>query len=223
MAQQATPSKATEVSIPPVGLGGILSLPKAPAGLVLFAHGSFSGRFSPRNQQVAETLNQAGLATLLFDLLTADEARDRRHVFDIALLAERLVDATEWVAANPAIAALPLGYFGASTGAAAALAAAGRADSRVAAVVSRGGRPDLAGSFLPSVRAATLLIVGSKDEDVLALNQAAFDRLVCEKQLAIVAGASHLFEEAGALDQVIELARGWFLAKMGRHQAKAGR
>ena len=223
MAQPANPAIAKEVSIPPLGLGGILRVPNSPIGLVLFAHGSGSSRFSPRNQMVADSLNRAGLATLLFDLLTDDEARDRRNVFDIALLGDRLAQATTWAGADRSTGFLPLGYFGASTGAAAALAAAGRANSPVVAIVSRGGRPDLAGAHLRSVHAGTLLIVGGKDEVVLALNRAAFDRLTCEKQLAIVAGASHLFEESGALERVIELTRDWFLGQMQQPHASTDR
>lgn len=199
------------VRIAPIGLEGLLSLPKAASGTVLFAHGSGSSRFSPRNTYVAEALQTAGLATLLFDLLTEPEAANRARVFDIPLLADRLVMATEWTATQPETAALPIGYFGASTGAAAALVAAARSDRDIAAVVSRGGRPDLADADLARVRAPTLLIVGGADEEVLDLNRMALAQLNCEKKLSVVPGATHLFEEPGTLDQVIELARDWFV------------
>jgi dienelactone hydrolase len=193
-----------------MGLDGLLSLPEPTAGIVLFAHGSGSSRLSPRNTYVAEALQEAGLATLLFDLLTDEEAADRALVFDIPLLAERLAMATEWITAQPEASALPVGYFGASTGAAAALVAAARGGRDIAAVVSRGGRPDLADTDLPQVRAPTLLIVGGADDVVLELNRMALAKLTCEKELAIVPGATHLFEEPGTLDQVIALARDWF-------------
>jgi putative phosphoribosyl transferase len=185
--------------------------------VVLFAHGSRSSRLSPRNVEVARTLNGAGLATLLFDLLRDDEAGDRANVFDIGLLASRLDAATGWLVGREHMAGLPVGYFGASTGAAAALvAAAGRED--VAAIVSRGGRPDLAGPRLPDVRAPTMLIVGGSDRDVLELNRDARARLRCQSELVIVPGATHLFEERGALDEVARLATGWFV----RHLRSAG-
>lgn len=196
-------------------LTGDLHVPPQPVGIVLFAHGSGSGRLSPRNQQVAAALREGGLATLLFDLLTpAEEQRDLRTGelrFDIPLLASRLTEASAFVAHEPRLARLPLGYFGASTGAAAALIAA--AHGAVAAVVSRGGRPDLAEHALGSVRAPTLLIVGGADDPiVLELNRKAFDRLArAEKRLEIVPGAGHLFEEPGALERVSTLAREWFL------------
>jgi dienelactone hydrolase len=190
--------------------------------VVAFAHGSGSSRFSPRNNYVAEALQDAGLATLLFDLLTDDEAKDRANVFDIPLLAERLIMAADWLGHDAQTEPLPLGYFGASTGAAAALAAAAHAPGRVAAVVSRGGRPDLAGFCLDKVEAPTLLIVGGHDEQVLELNRAALQQLTCEKELAIVPGATHLFEEAGTLDQVIELARSWFLKHLSRQAGGEG-
>lgn len=199
------------VRIAPIGLEGLLAVPEAAGGIVLFAHGSGSSRLSPRNTYVAEALQDAGLATLLFDLLTDAEAADRARVFDIPLLAERLLMATEWTALNPETAALPLGYFGASTGAAAALVAAARSDRDIAAVVSRGGRPDLADADLARVRAPTLLIVGGADTAVLDLNRTALARLNCEKRLSVVPGATHLFEEPGTLDEVIELARDWFV------------
>jgi putative phosphoribosyl transferase len=179
-------------------------------GLVLFAHGSGSGRFSPRNNYVAAALRSAGLATLLFDLLTEGEAADRSNVFDIDLLAERLALATSWARQQDNLSDLPIGYFGASTGAAAALVAAARAPEDVGAIVSRGGRPDMAGAVLGKVRAPTLLIVGGDDAGVVELNEQAFAKLQCEKSLEIVPGATHLFEEPGALDQVIDLAQQWF-------------
>jgi putative phosphoribosyl transferase len=193
-----------------VVLPGALVVPPSPTGVVLFAHGSGSSRLSPRNVRVAEGLHDAGLATLLFDLLTDAEAADRANVFDVPLLGRRLLAAHAWVDAQPAVAGLPVGYFGASTGAAAALwAAADRADT-VAAVVSRGGRPDLAGPRLPEVTAATLLIVGGRDEHVLELNRDARRRLTAPSQLEVVPGAGHLFEEPGALDEVTRLAADWF-------------
>jgi putative phosphoribosyl transferase len=200
----------TDVCIPPIGLGGVLGLPHPASGLVLFAHGSGSGRFSPRNTYVATALRSAGLATFLFDLLTEDEAADRRNVFDIELLAERLTLATAWVRQQEDAKRLPIGYFGASTGAAAALVAAARSPGDVGAIVSRGGRPDLASPVLADVGAPTLLIVGGHDVGVLDLNRQALAKLQCEKRLEIVPGATHLFEEPGALDQVIDLARSWF-------------
>lgn len=179
-------------------------------GVVAFAHGSGSSRTSPRNRQVAAVLHAHGLATLLLDLLTPDEAEDRRLVFDIPLLAERLVLAVDWLRARPSMARLPLGLFGASTGAAAALCAAAARPGDVSAVVSRGGRPDLAAAVLGVVQAPTLLIVGGGDVDVLALNREALRALRCDKQLAVVPGATHLFEEPGTLDAVAHLAAGWF-------------
>ena len=196
-----------------VRLQGTLTLPPYPRGVVLFAHGSGSSRLSPRNQFVADALVTANFGSLLFDLLTEREAEDRSNVFDIALLAGRLRHATTWVAAYPATAGLGVGYFGASTGAAAALVAAAAAGPTVGAVVSRGGRPDLAGDRLPLVRAPTLLIVGGADAGVLELNRAALAQLRGIKQLAIVPGATHLFEERGALEAVARLAAEWF----GRH------
>ena len=198
------------VRIAPMGLEGLLSLPKAASGIVLFAHGSGSSRLSPRNTYVAEALQTAGLATLLFDLLTESEAADRARVFDIPLLADRLAMATEWVATGPETTGLAIGYFGASTGAAAALVAAARSQRDIAAVVSRGGRPDLADANLARVRAPTLLIVGGADGTVLDLNRMALAQLTCEKKLTVVPGATHLFEEPGTLDEVIGLARSWF-------------
>lgn len=208
------------IRIPPLDLEGLLAVPRGAEGLVLFAHGSGSSRFSPRNTYVAEALRAAGLGTLLFDLLTPSEADDRRKVFDIALLAERLVQATQWATNDPQTRDLRLGYFGASTGAAAALVAAALAEKAgnaadIGAVVSRGGRPDLAGPYLAKVRAPTLLIVGGLDTQVIELNREALAELRCEKNIEIVPGATHLFEEPGTLDRVIELARAWFVAHLG--------
>jgi dienelactone hydrolase len=195
-------------------LEGDLIHPEGAEGLVLFAHGSGSSRHSPRNRYVAHVLNEARLATLLMDLLTPEEeAVDRRtaHLrFDIGLLAERLVDTTDWVKGQAGLRDLPVGYFGASTGAAAALVAAAARPQLVGAVVSRGGRPDLAGPALPLVRAPTLLIVGGDDVQVIALNREAMARMHCEKELVIIPGAGHLFEEPGALDKVALYAREWF-------------
>jgi dienelactone hydrolase len=198
-----------------VELDGALAIPQNAPGVVVFAHGSGSGRLSPRNRFVARTLREAGLGTLLIDLLTADEeAVDVRTAalrFDIGLLAERVVGATDWLAGVEATAVLPVGYFGASTGAGAALVAAARRPERVAAVVSRGGRPDLAADDLPKVQSPTLLIVGGADGPVIGLNRQALDRLGSrEKGLHIVPGATHLFEEPGALEEVARLAADWF-------------
>src|SRR5712672_3839858 len=197
-----------------VTLEGNLTLPEQSRGIVLFAHGSGSSRHSPRNRYVARVLNEAKLATLLIDLLTLhEEVIDTRtaHLrFDIDLLAERLVDATDWLTQFPDTKNFPIGYFGASTGAAAALAAAALRPDPVGAIVSRGGRPDLAGAALIRVRAPTLLIVGGEDVQVIELNRAALAQLRCEKQLVIVPGATHLFEEPGALDVVAQLACDWF-------------
>jgi putative phosphoribosyl transferase len=197
-----------------VTLEGNLTLPQDSHGIVLFAHGSGSSRHSPRNRYVARVLNEAKLATLLIDLLTPHEevidARTAQLRFDIDLLAERLVDATDWLTQFPDTKDLPIGYFGASTGAAAALAAAAVRPEVVGAIVSRGGRPDLARAALAQVRAPTLLIVGGNDGQVIELNRAALAQLRCEKQLMIVPGATHLFEEPGALDEVARLACDWF-------------
>lgn len=192
------------------GLAGILVVPDDASGLVIFAHGSGSGRLSPRNAYVATRLQRAGLATLLLDLLTPQEEQDRRNVFDIPLLATRLRLAADWAAAEPATAHLRLGYFGASTGGGAALRAAA-ADPRIGAVVSRGGRPDLAGAeALARVAAPTLLIVGARDDVVIELNAAAHHAMYCPRELVIVPDAGHLFEEPGTLDRVVELASTWF-------------
>ncbi len=206
-----------EVRIPAgkAWLCGDLTLAPGFTGLVLFAHGSGSGRHSARNRQVAARLQRVGIATLLFDLLTAEEEQvdqhTREHRFDIPLLTRRMQDATAWVARQPELSQLPIGYFGASTGSAAALIAAARLGEGVAAVVSRGGRPDLAGpAALAAVTAPTLLIVGGADHAVIELNQAAFEGLHCLKRLDIVPGATHLFEEHGALEEVSSLAADWF-------------
>jgi putative phosphoribosyl transferase len=193
-----------------VRLAGDLTMPTAASGLVLFAHGSGSSRMSPRNRAVARALNDAGLATLLFDLLDDEEALRRELVFDIPLLAKRLEAVTRWIGSQPRLQSLPIGYFGASTGAAAALRAAGELRGAVAAVVSRGGRPDLAGDRLPSVTAPTLLIVGGRDPEVLELNRSAAAALRCPHDLVVVEGAGHLFEEPGTLERVAELAVMWF-------------
>lgn len=200
----------TEIRVPPNDLPGTLTVPSQARAVIAFAHGSGSGRFSPRNRQVAARLQRDRLATLLFDLLTDDEAQDRRNVFDIPLLAQRLAEAIDWLREAPPTRGLPLGLFGASTGAAAALVAAAGHSARIAAVVSRGGRPDLAGDALACVRAPALLIVGGADTEVLRLNRAAARQLPrCE--LAIVPHATHLFEEPGALEQVADLAAAWFV------------
>jgi putative phosphoribosyl transferase len=222
--------RLVRVSAGAVTLEGNLSLPKGAGGIVLFAHGSGSSRHSPRNRYVARLLNQAKLATLLVDLLTSEEeAIDMRtaHLrFNIGLLAERLVAATDWLTEQPDTRPLRIGYFGASTGAAAALVAAAERPDVVGAVASRGGRPDLAGPALARVRAPTLLIVGGNDFQVIELNRAAFALLRGEKQLVIVPGATHLFEEPGALDEVARLAREWFerhLIPMESHPTAAGK
>jgi len=192
-------------------LSGSLVIPDRSTGLVVFAHGSGSSRHSPRNRFVAEALNRAGLGTLLVDLLTGDEELNRAYVFNVTLLAARLAGITGWLHGEPATAALPLGYFGASTGAAAALwAAAASPPLPVAAIVSRGGRPDLAGPRLAQVQAPTLLIVGGEDSLVLDLNLQAQTQLTCQSRLEVIPGATHLFEEPGALERVADLARGWF-------------
>lgn len=198
------------VRIEPNGLEGLLGMNDMPQGLVLFAHGSGSGRHSPRNNYVASGLRQAGMVTLLLDLLRPEEEDDRAKVFDIPLLASRLLDATRWARQQRDLAQLPIGYFGASTGAGAALVAAAEPSVEVAAVVSRGGRPDLAGPALARVRAPTLLIVGGLDMPVIDLNKQALAQLNCDKELTIVPGATHLFEEPGTLAQVLALAAGWF-------------
>lgn len=197
-----------------VTLEGNLNMPAQPQGVILFAHGSGSSRHSPRNQFVARELYNAGFATLLIDLLTEQEEAEDRHTghlrFNINLLSERVITATEWLTEQPEMRGLKTGYFGASTGAAAALVAAAERSNSVGAVVSRGGRPDLARTALPRVLAPTLLIIGSKDTEVLALNRMAASLLQGEKRIEIVNGATHLFEEPGALEQVAQLARQWF-------------
>ena len=204
-------------------LSGNLTIPEGAASLVLFAHGSGSSRHSPRNQFVARTLNDAGLATLLFDLLTQhEEAIDMRtgeHRFNIGLLAERLVHATKWTKQQEQTRDLRIGYFGSSTGGAAALVAASEIPQDVGAIVSRGGRPDLAGDALPKVQVPTLLIVGGNDDIVIELNEQARDRMRCEVKLEIVPGATHLFEEPGALEKVANLASDWFVNHIGAKSA----
>jgi putative phosphoribosyl transferase len=192
-------------------LSGLLKVPAGAVGVVAFAHGSGSGRFSPRNQFVARALEEGGLATLLLDLLEEEEAENRAKVFNIELLAERLQSAADWLGQQPETDALRLGYFGASTGAGAALVAAARNPSAVGAVVSRGGRPDLAHAHLSIVRAPTLLIVGGNDDVVIELNEQALRLLRCLKELVIVPGATHLFEEPGTLEEVARLAKQWFV------------
>jgi len=191
-------------------LKGFLGLPPGAAGIVLFAHGSGSGRLSPRNRYVAHQLQEGGIATLLIDLLTEREAEDRRSVFDVDMLADRVLLAGRWLGRDARTKALPLGYFGASTGAGAALQAGARAPSLIKAIVSRGGRPDLAEPYLSHVKAPTLLIVGEHDEEVIKLNRAAAGLLTCRKRIVIVPGATHLFEEPGTLEQVAGEALDWF-------------
>jgi dienelactone hydrolase len=215
--------KETSIPLADATLGGELIIPEGAAGLVIFAHGSGSSRHSPRNQNVARTLRGVGLGTLLFDLLTSDEEEAEactRHLrFDIPFLADRLVAVTKWVGEQPECRDLKVGYFGASTGAAAALVAAAELPEVVHAVVSRGGRPDLAEAALDRVKAPTLLIVGAADTPVIPLNEQAYARLRCEKALKLVPGATHLFEEPGALETVARLAGEWLL----KHLAITGR
>jgi len=198
------------VSVGNKRLEGILRLPPDPIGLVIFAHGAGSSHLSPRNNKVAEALGRHRIATLLFDLLTLEEAADRSNVFDIPLLGVRMIEALDWAQDQPELAKLPIGLFGASTGAAAALVAAARVPERVNSVVSRGGRVDMAGDSLPLVRAPTMLVVGSLDYTVLELNEDAAARMTCEKRLEVIHGATHLFEEPGRLEKVTELAADWF-------------
>jgi putative phosphoribosyl transferase len=200
-----------EIDSERVSLPGELTVPSDAAGIAVFAHGSGSSRLSPRNVAVAHALNERGIATLLFDLLTPAEADDRGNVFDIDLLSDRLEMATRWATTAPGSAGLPIGLFGASTGGAAALVVAARLSKGIAAVVSRGGRPDLAGAALEEVTAPTLLIVGSEDPVVVEVNREAYGSLRCEKRLEVIPGAGHLFEEPGALERVAELAADWFL------------
>jgi putative phosphoribosyl transferase len=213
-AKHYSEARLVHVTAGPVTLEGNLHLPTGAYGIVLFAHGSGSSRHSPRNRYVANVLQAGGLATLLIDLLTADEEavdlRTRQLRFDIGLLAERLVGATDWLAQELDTHLLRVGYFGASTGGGAALVAAAQRPETVGAVVSRGGRPDLAGPALPQVRAPTLLIVGGRDVPVIGMNQEALAQLRCEKRLEIIPGATHLFEEPGTLEQAALLARDWF-------------
>lgn len=192
-------------------LPGLLAVPPDALGVVAFAHGSGSSRFSPRNRLVAAFLNAGRVGTLLFDLLTPGEAAERGNVFDVELLAARLAGATRWLQSQPETRHLPVGYFGASTGTAAALWAAADLGDEVSAVVSRGGRPDLAEGRLASVRAPTLLMVGGADDVVLELNRRALESMTCAAELRVVAGAGHLFEEPGTLEEVAQLARDWFL------------
>lgn len=213
-----------EVRIPaePAMLDGDLTIVDQAKGLILFAHGSGSSRHSPRNQFVARTLNSAGLATLLFDLLTPEEESvdiyTREHRFDISLLAKRLVHATKWAKKQKQVADLKIGYFGSSTGGGAALVAAAELPDQAGAVVSRGGRPDLAAAALPRVKAPTLFIVGGEDHVVIELNKEARAQMKSECKIEIVTGATHLFEEPGALDKVATLASDWFMAKMTKHE-----
>jgi putative phosphoribosyl transferase len=206
-----------DVEIPAgrIRLGGHLTIPALPAGIVVFAHGSGSSRHSPRNRYVSGVLNQSGLTTLLFDLLTMGEEANRDNVFDIALLGTRLLEVTSWLRTRTALSRLPVGYFGASTGAGAALWAAAEQGNDIAAVVSRGGRPDLAGPRLRDVGAPTLLIVGSQDHQVLELNRKALAQLGGEHRLEVVEGASHLFVEQGALETVADKASEWFQRHLG--------
>jgi putative phosphoribosyl transferase len=225
--QAATEPASLEVQIPvgDVKLEGELVIPPGAGGLVVFAHGSGSSRHSPRNQYVARIIRESGNGTLLFDLLTRDEEAEdlvtRRLRFDIDLLARRLVEVTHWLLTQSATRHLGIGYFGSSTGGAAALVAAAETGRRINAVVSRGGRPDLAGDALPRVQAPTLLIVGGYDQAVIELNEAAFAELRCKKELQIVPGATHLFEEPGALEAVARLAADWFREHLHMHPEAA--
>ncbi|MFP3942831.1 MAG: dienelactone hydrolase family protein [Alphaproteobacteria bacterium] len=203
------------VRIEPQELEGFLSIPEGAQGLVIFAHGSGSSRFSPRNAYVAERLRDHRMGTLLFDLLTPEEASDRANVFDIPLLGRRVAGAVRWAREKEETRHLPVGLFGASTGAAAALVGAAEMPDGVAAVVSRGGRPDLAGDALAGVRAPVLLIVGGQDYGVIELNEQAFHAMTCEKELEIIPGATHLFEERGALGKVVEKTARWFETHLG--------
>jgi putative phosphoribosyl transferase len=208
--------RQVEIPAPPVHIAGDLTVPTDAAGLVVFAHGSGSSRKSKRNRQVAAGLNERSFATLLLDLLTVEEELDRANVFDIELLSRRLVAATRWAGDQDDTGALPVGYFGASTGAAAALCAAAELGESIRAVVSRGGRPDMAGECLERVTAPTLLIVGGADRTVIALNEQAAARLRAPHRMEIVPGATHLFEEPGALERVAELAADWFAQYLAR-------
>lgn len=212
-----------EIDADGVVLAGHLSVPESATAMVVFAHGSGSSRHSPRNRQVAAVLNNAGLGTLLFDLLTGEEEPDRGNVFDVELLARRLGEATRWLRTEPSIGVLPIGYFGASTGAAAALWAAAPPELSIGAVVSRGGRPDLAGPRLAAVAAPTLLIVGEFDASVLELNRRALAQMRCESAIAVVPGATHLFEEPGTLAEAARLARDWFVFHLAERTAPGRR
>ena len=224
MQEQARPVRITAGR---ASLDGDLALPGGARGVVLFAHGSGSSRHSSRNRYVAQELRRSALGTLLMDLLTAEEeaidARTGHLRFDIGLLAERLLAATRWLRAEAETSRLPIGYFGASTGGGAALVAAADAPEEARAVVSRGGRPDLAGAALPRVQAPTLLIVGGRDEPVIAMNREALAQLGCEKRMEIVPGATHLFEEPGTLEEVARLARDWFDRHLGGGEAGSRR
>ncbi|HEX7097465.1 MAG TPA: phosphoribosyltransferase family protein, partial [Acidimicrobiales bacterium] len=221
-ARTGTRDDAVQVQLGAITVGGHLTVPQGASGVVVFAHGSGSSRFSPRNRFVASVLNDAGIGTLLFDLLTPAEERDRSNVFAIELLARRLVDATRWLREQPDLRGTPIGYFGASTGAAAALWASTEPDASIAAIVSRGGRPDLAWSRLDAVTAPTLLIVGGADDVVLDLNRHAQTRLRCENRLEVVPGATHLFEEPGTLQAAAELARDWFIRHLAPRTQTVG-
>lgn len=203
-------TRRCDVTLGVAQLDGFLSIPARAHGIVLFAHGSGSSRHSPRNAHLAAVLHEHGHATLLFDLLTTDEAQHRHNVFDIGLLSARVMDAIRWSSREPQTERLPIGLFGASTGAAAALTAAASMPEHVRAVVSRGGRPDLAKATLGQVRAATLLIVGGADHGVLEQNAAAYEALTCQKRLEVIMGATHLFEEPGTLDKAVAAAARWF-------------
>jgi putative phosphoribosyl transferase len=213
-------NKSVRITVGNVILDGELKIPENAPGVVLFAHGSGSSRRSPRNQFVAGVIREAGIGTLLFDLLTQDEERQDAESgalrFDIALLAKRLVGATRWLEKQPETRDLKVGYFGASTGGGAAIVAAAELGDRIAAVVSRGGRPDLAGDALQNVNSPTLLIVGGYDEMVICLNDDAYSKLRCEKDFRIVPGATHLFEEPGKLEQVARISAAWFRKHLGR-------
>ncbi len=213
---QGTSMQLRNATIEPSRLEGTVRVPDDAYCTVIFAHGSGSSRFSPRNTYVAEQLSARGIATLLFDLLTETEARDRANVFDIPLLGQRVIEAVSWMRADPRAASLPLGLFGASTGAAAALVAAAGMPREIGAVVSRGGRPDLAEEALSRVNAPTLLIVGGSDHGVIELNERAAGAMPCETRVVLIPGATHLFEESGTMDQVIDHASGWFQSYLGR-------
>ena len=210
MAETVNALRTRNLDLPPLATAGTLRVPDEPRGIVLFAHGSGSSRFSRRISRIASALQEAGLATFLFDLVTADEVSDRAKIFDISLLTERLLLASEFVRQDSEARHLSVGYFGTSTGAAAALAAAARAPFAVAAVVCAGGRPDLAGSALARVQAPTLLLVGSRDYELLTLNEIASARMCCERALKVIPGAGHHFHEPGTLDRAIAFASHWF-------------